>query len=481
MTDQDTVTLGEIPEMPSDGTEGFLVPTSGDVGHVPVTAVADGAYPIECRSMEMVVRRSNMMQAVARVERKKKAPGVDGMLCTEIRAHIENNLHDIAGKLLACRYRPQALLRVEEEKPSGGTRLLGIPIVTDRVVQRALLHVIAPLFTPHFSRHAFGNTKGRGTGAKAAVLHAQAFVKSGFKWVVDIDIEQCFDSIDHDRLMLRVAGKVEDKRILKAVGAILRAPVKDEGVCRPTSKGVNQGGPISSLLCSIYLNVLDQELEKRGLAFVRYSDNCNIYVESEREGQQILDSISYFLWKRLKLTVNQEKSGVGRPWVRKYLGFTTTSERDTRLKVSVQSIRHFEDKLRCLEPEMKRRRDPRHYLEALSAQLRGWQSYYVLGADVGMFVELKDEVRVELLEDLHTMEHHSTYLNDWPSEAGDGQCATSRAVVGDDESNYLTALPYVLPTRSLDTLSPTQIHALRLQLLLHSSSSCFSTPPHGGK
>ena len=343
--------------------------------------------------MEAVVERENMRAALKRVEANKGAAGVDGMAVDALRPWLHEHWPRVKEELLEGRYKPSPVRRVDIPKPGGGTRQLGIPTVLDRLIQQAVLQVMQPVFDGEFSESSYGFRPGR--GAHQAVLAAQAHVASGLRWVVDLDIEKFFDRVNHDMLMARVARKVEDKRILRLIRGYLQAGVMENGLVRASTEGTPQGGPLSPLLSNILLDDLDKELERRGHAFCRYADDCNIYVRTQRAGERVMESVTHFLEKKLKLRVNGEKSAVDRPWKRKFLGYSMTSHKQPRLKVAPQSVKRFKDKLR----EMFRRGRGRNlaaFIEELKPILRGWLYYYRLARVKGVFEELDGWIRRKL-------------------------------------------------------------------------------------
>jgi RNA-directed DNA polymerase len=274
--------------------------------------------------MEHVLERGNVMKAYSRVKANDGASGVDGMTVEGFAGHAREHWPQIAAKLLEGNYQPGAIRGVSIPKPQGGERLLGIPNVQDRVIQQALSQVLSPAFEPEFSDHSYGYRPKR--SAHDAIEAACGYVKAGKTWVVDIDISAFFDEVDHDRLMAKIGGKVRDKRVLKLIGRYLRAPVQRNGHKEKRNRGTPQGGPLSPLLANIYLDALDKELEARGLSFCRYADDVVLFVNSERSGNRILASLTAWIAKHLKLRVNATKSGVGRPWNGKFLGFRITSD-----------------------------------------------------------------------------------------------------------------------------------------------------------
>jgi len=344
--------------------------------------------------MQAAVSRENMTAALLRVEANNGCAGVDEMPAEALRAYLHEHWPRVKEELLAGRYVPSPVLGVQIPKPGGeGVRQLGIPTVTDRLIQQALHQVLCPIFDPGFSESSYGFRPGR--SAHQAVLEARAYVASGRRWVVDMDLEKFFDRVNHDVLMARVARKVTDKRVLGLIRRYLQAGMMDGGVVSPREAGTPQGGPLSPLLSNILLDDLDKELERRGHAFCRYADDCNIYVHSRRAGRRVLASITRFLGKRLKLTVNREKSGVDRPWKRKFLGYSMTVGRQPRLKPAAASIDRLKNKLR----ELLRRgrgRSLSRVIEQLTPILRGWINYFGLADVKGIFQQLDAWLRRKL-------------------------------------------------------------------------------------
>jgi RNA-directed DNA polymerase len=324
-------------------------------------------------SMEDVVDREHLKQALARVKRNKGAAGIDGMSVADLSAYLKEHWPTIRAQLLDGTYKPQPVRRVEIPKASGGKRPLGIPTVLDRLIQQAVMQVLQADWNRTFSEQSFGFRPGR--SAHQAVERAQAYIASGHSVVVDLDLEQFFDRVNHDILMGLVAKRVADKRILKLIRGFLTAGVLEGGLVSPMEEGTPQGGPLSPLLSNLMLDVLDKELEKRGHCFVRYADDCNIYVGSQKAGERVMAGVEKFLAKRLRLKVNNAKSAVAKPSVRKFLGFSFTSERLPRRRIAPQALARFKAKVRELT-RRTRGRSLAQIVKELSIYLIGWRGYF---------------------------------------------------------------------------------------------------------
>jgi RNA-directed DNA polymerase len=337
--------------------------------------------------MVKVCARENLLAAYRRVVRNGGAPGIDGVTVEELMPYCRKHWARIQEELLSGRYMPQAVRRVEIPKPDGrGKRMLGIPTVLDRLIQQALLQVLTPIFDPKFSEDSYGFRPGR--SAHDAVRRARGHIAAGHRWVVDLDIEKFFDRVNHDVLMARVARRLKDKRVLLLIRRYLQAGMLEDGLMSPRLEGTPQGGPLSPLLSNILLDELDKELERRGHRFVRYADDCNVYVRSKRAGERVMTSVERFLWKRLRLRINGDKSAVDRPWKRKFLGYSVTWRRKPKLKVAPESVKRLKAKLRAL---FRRGRGWNlvHVCEELNLVLRGWVAYYRL-CDLRASFELLD-------------------------------------------------------------------------------------------
>ena len=296
------------------------------------TAAVGMPKPEASRLMEAVVERSNLFRAYDRVVKNEGAPGVDGLSVSEFKPWLQRHWVRVRQDLLTGVYQPAAVRKVEIPKPQGGVRTLGIPTVLDRLIQQALNQVLQPLFDPEFSKSSYGFRPGR--NAHQAVQAARGYVAAGKRWVVDLDLEKFFDRVNHDVLMARVARKVEDERVLKLIRRYLEAGLMEGGITSIRTEGTPQGGPLSPLLSNILLDDLDRELERRRLSFCRYADDCNIYVGSRRAGERVMQVVTAFLERRLKLKVNASKSAVARPWERKFLGYSMTWHQKPKLKIA---------------------------------------------------------------------------------------------------------------------------------------------------
>lgn len=325
--------------------------------------------------MEAACERGNLWRAYKRVMKNKGSGGVDGIEATDFKAHLQRHWPAIKAKLLAGRYIPAAVRRVEIAKRQGGVRTLGIPTLTDRLIQQALHQVLSPRFEATFSASSYGFRPGR--NAHQAVAAAKRYVDEGRHVVVDLDLEKFFDRVNHDLLMERVSRQVADKRVLRLIRRFLEAGVMADGVKSPRTEGTPQGGPLSPLLSNILLTDLDRELERRGHAFCRYADDCNIYVRTEASGHRVLASVTRFLEERLRLKVNMAKSAVARPWERKFLGYSVTAQREPKLCIAPASVERLKDTVREVVKQ-GRGCSLEQTLAVLNPKLRGWSAYFKL-------------------------------------------------------------------------------------------------------
>lgn len=372
--------------------------TGRNPGMAHAGAETDAAYGAQPKSetdrlMSRVVEICNMQLAYSRVMKNRGAPGVDGMHCEDLKAWLKVNWPQVKRALLIGAYRPQAVRWVDIPKPQGGVRTLGVPTVVDRLIQQALHQAMQPLFEPTFSQSSYGFRPGR--SAQQAVSKAAEHIRGGKRWVVDMDLEKFFDRVNHDVLMARVARQVQDEVVLRLIRRFLEAGMMANGVETPRHEGTPQGGPLSPLLSNILLTDLDRELQERKLSFCRYADDCNIYVGSQRTGQRIMEGVKGFLANRLKLTVNESKSAVARPWERKFLGYSVTAQHASKIRIAKQSIQRLMDAVRELSGEGRGRSLPQT-IEKLNPVLRGWMNYFSLTQSRRPIEELDAWVRRRL-------------------------------------------------------------------------------------
>lgn len=342
--------------------------------------------------MTEVLEPENLKRALAQVRRNKGAPGIDGMTVHELGAHLKANWLNIRAQLVTGRYRPEPVRRVEIPKPDGRKRLLGIPTVTDRFIQQALAQVVQRQWEPHFHPHSYGFRPGR--SAHQAIRHAQATIREGYGWVVDLDLEAFFDRVNHDRLMVRVRQHVDAPDVLRLINCFLTGGVQVDGRCQATNQGVPQGGPLSPVLANVVLDELDWVLERRGHRFARYADDCNIFVRSKRSGERIMESVTRYLSDSLRLTVNARKSAVDVPRNRKFLGFTV-SRGDARIKVAPAAIDKLKTKIRDLTRRTRGRRLI-DIVQELKTALTGWKAYFGIAEVLSPLREIDKWVRRRL-------------------------------------------------------------------------------------
>jgi len=335
--------------------------------------------------LERIVNAENMNKALKRVERNKGSHGIDGMQTDALRSYLMENGKALVLEILEGRYKPKPVRKVEIPKPDGGKRGLGIPVVVDRVIQQAIAQVLTEVFEPEFSEHSYGFRPNK--SAHQALKQAEIYINSGYKVVVDMDLEKFFDRVNHDKLMHLISRKVSDKRVLKLIRKYLTAGVMEHGICVKLKEGTPQGGPLSPLLSNIMLSELDKMLEERGHKFCRYADDCNIYVKSRRAGIRVMETVRSFLENELRLKVNEEKSAVASPTKRKFLGYSFYfRNRKYRLRVHPKSLNRLKDKIR----EVTNRNVSMNFetrLKKLIEKTRGWVNYFKL-AD--MTSSLKD-------------------------------------------------------------------------------------------
>tara|TARA_B100001057_G_scaffold446278_1_gene484692 strand:- start:76 stop:1365 length:1290 start_codon:yes stop_codon:yes gene_type:complete len=343
--------------------------------------------------MERVLTPANLKRAYQRVVSNKGAPGADGMTVDELAGYVKQYWSTLKARLLAGEYHPQGVRAVDIPKPKGGTRQLGIPSVVDRLIQQALLQQLTPIFDPLFSNYSYGFRPDR--SAHQAIETARAHVAAGHRWCVELDLEKFFDRVNHDILMAHVQRYVEDKRVLRLIRRYLEVGVMSGGIVSQRQEGTPQGGPLSPLLSNILLNELDRELERRGHRFVRYADDANIYVRSRRAGERVMNSVERFLSRRLKLTLNREKSRVARPWVCDYLGYGMSWHQQPRLRVATMSLSRLRARLKGLLSGARGRKMS-DVIERINPALRGWAGYFKLSQSKRPLEELDGWVRHKL-------------------------------------------------------------------------------------
>ena len=336
--------------------------------------------------MERVVERGNLETAWRRVRKNKGSPGIDGMTVDELLPYLWENWERIRGELLAGSYRPSAVRRQEIPKSGGGVRQLGIPTVLDRFIQQAILQVLQPIFDPTFSEHSYGFRPGR--RAHDAVCQAQRYLQSGRRWVVDVDLEKFFDRVNHDVLMSRLERRIGDRRLLRVIRRYLEAGVLADGVVVERHEGTPQGGPLSPLLANVLLDEIDRKLERSGHAFVRYADDCNVYVRSKRAGERVMERLRK-LFARLRLKVNEDKSTVARAWDRKFLGYSfwVGKGREVKRRVAPKALTDFKERIRQITSR-NGGRSLGKVVEELRMYLLGWKGYFRLADTPGVFHDL---------------------------------------------------------------------------------------------
>src|ERR1700683_4166174 len=343
--------------------------------------------------MEEVCERRNCWQAYKRVKANKGSPGIDGMKVGVLWDYLKQHWPSLGEQLLRGTYQPQPVRRGEIPKPDGGEGKLGIPTVLDRLIQQAVMQVLQRRWDPTFSDHSYGFRPGR--AAQQAVAQAQQYIAEGHGWCVDLDLEKFFDRVNHDKLMGQIAKRVEDKRLLKLIRAFLNAGVMENGLVSPSMEGTPQGGPLSPLLSNLVLDELDRELENRGHRFVRYADDCNIYVRSERAGQRVMGSISHFITQKLKLKVNEAKSAVARPQERKFLGFSFTAGPNIRRAIAPKALARFKDKIREITRQAKGI-SIETTVKRLATYMVGWRGYFGFCETPEVLIGLVRWVRLRL-------------------------------------------------------------------------------------
>lgn len=341
--------------------------------------------------MEEVVSRDNAKAALARVKKNKGSAGIDGMTVDELPAHLTAHWERLREQLIAGTYQPAPVREHEIEKKDGGVRKLGIPTVLDRFVQQLILNVLQPRFDAGFSEHSYGFRPGR--NAHDAVCAAQKHIQSGKRWVVDVDLEKFFDRVNHDVLMGKLEKRIADKRLLRVIRRYLEAGIMRHGVETERYEGTPQGGPLSPLLANVLLDEVDKELEKRGLAFARYADDCNMYVASRRAAEDAMQTLRR-LYAKLRLRINEGKSAVARPWDRKFLGYSfwVAKGREVKRKVAPQALARMKARVRKITAR-NGGRSVEQVMSALREYLAGWKQYFGLAQTPGILKDLDQWIR----------------------------------------------------------------------------------------
>lgn len=372
---------GEAPDAGSQGAETVQAPTTRESPSSTVWL------------MEAICEPVNLRQALKRVKANKGAAGADGMSVSELPEYLKHHWPELKAQLLSGSYRPSPVRRVTIPKPGGGERQLGIPTVVERFIQQAMMQVLQAQWDASFSDSSYGFRPG--CSAHQAVKQAQEYIGSGYHWVVDLDLEKFFDRVNHDVLMVRIAKRVSDKRVLSLIRRFLNAGVMEAGLVRPVTEGMPQGGPLSPLLSNLLLDDFDKELEKRGLKFARYADDCNVYVKSERAGNRVMAGLTYWLSRKLKLKVNVKKSAVAHPESRKFLGYSFRRGRKAWCVVSPESVKRFKMRIRELTGR-NTGRSLEQLIGPLKRYMTGWKSYYRLNEWPSLIRELNGWIRRRL-------------------------------------------------------------------------------------
>ena len=430
----------ETPKASLEGTEAL-------------TAKGETERPVRHEQlMEEVCERKNCWQAYKRVKANKGRPGIDGMTIGDLAGFLKQHWPTIREQLLRGTYQPQPVRRVEIPKPDGGVRKLGIPTVLDRLIQQAVMQVLQRRWDPTFSEHSHGFRPKR--SAHQAVAKAQQYIAAGDHWVVDLDLEKFFDRVNHDRLMTALARRVTDKRVLRLIGAFLKVGVMEEGLVSPAEEGTPQGGPLSPLLSNIVLDELDRELERRKHRFVRYADDCNIYVRSEHAGRRVMSSVTRFLARRLKLKVNEAKSAVARPTERKFLGFSFSNNKEPKRRIAPKALLRCKEKIR----ELTRRTrgiSLAQTAKELAAYLRGWKSYFGFCQTPSLLQALDEWIRRRLRSMIWKQWKHGKQRYAKLRQLGVGKDLAAQTAGSPHGPWHLAkspALSYALPIAYFDSL-----------------------------
>lgn len=326
--------------------------------------------------LEKILNRRNIERALKAVERNKGAGGVDGLQSDELRPFLNSHLRDLLGEILQGKYEPSPVQKVEIPKPTGGTRMLGIPTVMDRMIQQAIHQQLSPIYESEFSEYSFGFRKGK--NAHQAVKTAQGYLNTGYTWIIELDLEKFFDKVNHQKLMNLLSVKVKDSQTLALIRSYLRSGIMEGGLTSVRTEGTPQGSPLSPLLSNIMLHELDRELSKRGHRFVRFADDCSIYVKSERAAQRVLQNITRYIEEELHLKVNRQKTKISQPRESYLLGFSFYQNNE-RYHVRIHSLPVRRVKAKCKHLTRSSDPTPEHVkLDKLADVIRGWVNYFAL-------------------------------------------------------------------------------------------------------
>ena len=344
--------------------------------------------------LEEILDIRNVEKAFKQVTANKGAGGVDGMQTDELRDYLNANWQAVRDNILEGNYRVQAVRKVEIPKPQGGTRMLGIPTVKDRLLQQAIAQWLSPKYEEEFSNYSYGFREGR--NAHQAVMQAQQNLNEGYEWIIELDLEKFFDKVNHDKLMGLLARRIEDKLTLKLIRSYLNSGIMEGGMVSQRIEGTPQGSPLSPLLSNVMLHELDKELQARGHRYVRYADDCSIYVRSEKSAQRVMETITDYIESRLKLKVNRTKSKISRPDESTLLGFSFyRSEKGWGISIAPKSLTRIKKKIK----EQTKRKDPaaaKEKIKKMEVMIRGWVNYFAIAKAKRKMKELDELVRTRL-------------------------------------------------------------------------------------
>jgi RNA-directed DNA polymerase len=344
--------------------------------------------------LERIIDRRNIEKALIAVERNGGAAGIDNLQSDELRQFLNTHYQSLGQQILEGAYKPKPVRKVEIPKPQGGVRMLGIPTVTDRMLQQAIHQVLSPVYEEQFDKNSFGFRPRK--NAHQAVMTAKEYINAGYDWIIEPDLEKFFDTINHQKLMALLSNTVKDKRTLKLINAYLRSGIMEGGVVSQRIEGMPQGSPLSPLLSNIILHELDKELNKRGHKFVRYADDCSIYVRSEKSARQVVESITKYIEKKLRLKVNREKTKISRPTTSQLLGFSFYKDKERyEIRISKKSLKRIKEKCKRITKSS----DPtpqQAKLKKLEAVIRGWVNYFKIAKAKSNMQRLDEGIRTRL-------------------------------------------------------------------------------------